>query len=344
MPVTTKKASDGQDELLSSSYQYGSSPLSPTSLNTPHRTFLIGNPISHSLAPLLHNTLFSSLNIPWNYSLLESPTSAPFHDALHQPDVIGCAVTMPYKVELSTAVDHLTPEARTLGAINTVFLRKDAASGKTVYVGTNTDTFGIRESFLRNIPNVLEQSKGKPGLIIGGGGAARSAVYALWRWLGCSKIYMINRLESEVDAIRQSFETAQQDSAPEDKVCPIIYVNSLSEASSVEVPMLVVGTIPDFPPVEENEKLAASCAETVMKRRAELGEGKGYVLEMCYHPRIRTSFYELSEREGWAVIPGTEAMIYQGVAQQVLWAEIPLDRIPLTEARNKVNEALVKHH
>jgi quinate dehydrogenase len=45
---------------------------------------------------------------------------------------------------------------------------------------------------------------------------------------------------------------------------------------------------------------------------------KGVVLEMCYHPQIRTRFYEAVEKMGWKVLPGMESMICQGVAQQVL--------------------------
>lgn len=69
--------------------------------------------------------------------------------ALKQSGVIGCAVIMPYKVTMLSAVDELTEEARMVGAIDNIFLRR-AEDGKTRYIGTNTDTSGIREAFLRN--------------------------------------------------------------------------------------------------------------------------------------------------------------------------------------------------
>ena len=45
------------------------------------------------------------------------------------------------------------------------------------------------------------------------------------------------------------------------------------------------------------------------------------VLEMCYHPKVRTSLYEMCETASWKVIPGTEASMWQAFAQQVLWTE-----------------------
>jgi quinate dehydrogenase len=330
--MSTHQASASNEDTIQASYKYGTSPLTPSSLTTPHETFLIGYPIAHSMAPLLHSTLFKGLNIPWTYKLLESKTSEPFLPSLKSPNVIGCAVTMPYKVSLLPSVDAVTDEARILGAINTVFLRKDAA-GETRYIGTNTDTIGVRESLVRNFPDILEHSVGKPGLIIGGGGACRSAVYALWKWFGVSKIYIVNRLRSEAEAIIADFNAAEGFDGE------LMFVGSVEEAKALEAPVVVVGTVPDFPPKEEGEKVAAECTKVFMAK-----EKKGYVLEMCYHPNPRTAFFELCEKEGWKVIPGTEAMIYQGVAQQILWTEMPLEKFPVEEASKVIKEALAKHH
>jgi quinate dehydrogenase len=340
LPSASKKGEEKEEveDILQTSYTYGTSPFSPTTLHTPHRTFLIGNPISHSLAPLLHNTLFRNLSIPWTYSLHEVPNPTSFNPKLREPDVIGCAVTMPYKITLAKEVDALTEEARVVGAINTVFLRKEAKSGtgEVRYIGTNTDTIGIREAFLQNFPGIRDVSRGQTGLVIGGGGAARSAVYALWKWMGMRRIYLVNRLRSEVEDIIASFGDAEGFDGE------LVHVGTEGEARVKEMPVLVVGTVPDLEPSEEGERRARRVVEVFL----EMGKGgeKGFVLEMCYHPRIRTGFYEMAEREGWRVLPGTEAMIYQGIAQQVLWTEMPLERFPVAEAKRVIDEALVKKH
>ncbi|KAJ5722020.1 NAD(P)-binding protein [Penicillium malachiteum] len=318
------------DSTLKESYNYGSSYIIPSSHEASKRQFLFGYPISHSMAPLLHTTLLRGVSIPWTYSLHETQDASEFLPVLKQADVVGCAVTMPYKVTMMSAVDEVTNEGRMIGAINTVFLRK-AADGSTRYIGTNTDCIGVREAFLQNFPDIISESTGKPALVIGGGGACRAAIYALWRWMGVKSIYMVNRLESEVRDIIDSFKATAFDAE-------LIWVSSVDQAVALEAPVLVVGTVPDFPPKEEGEILARDIVQTFLDK-----EEKGHILEMCYHPRPRTMFFELGDRAGWKMLYGTESMIWQGVAQQVLWTELSVEKFNLDEAVRVVTESLDKH-
>ncbi|KAH6866056.1 quinate dehydrogenase [Thelonectria olida] len=178
-----------------------------------------------------------------------------FLPALKEPDIVGCAVTMPFKVSIMSSLDDVTEEGRVMGAINTVFLRR-AADGSTRHIGTNTDCIGVREAFLQNFPEVSTKALGKPALVIGGGGACRAAVFALWKWLGAS-------FGGE-----------------------LVHVASIEQAAALEAPVLVVGTVPNFPPKEE-----------------------GYILEMCYHPKTRTEFFNLDEEAGWKMLYNTKSMI-----------------------------------
>ena len=65
-----------------------------------------------------------------------------------------------------------------MGACNTIFRRGEK------FIGTNTDVIGVRESFYQNVEKPDEVFLGRPGMVIGGGGAARSAVYALVKFIG----------------------------------------------------------------------------------------------------------------------------------------------------------------
>jgi quinate dehydrogenase len=156
---------------------------------------------------------------------------------------------MPHKVTLVSAVDHVTEEGRLIGAINTVFVRK-TASGTRTYIGTNTDCVGVREAFLQNFPDVRARAEGKAALVIGAGGASRAAVYALWKWLGARKIYIVNRLESEAAAMIASFREADAFTGE------LVWVGSVEQARELETPVLVVGTVPDLVPMEEGEIVA----------------------------------------------------------------------------------------
>lgn len=323
-------STSGSDDILASSYKYGSTFKRPEDHIAPMKTFLFGDPISHSLAPLLHANLFRGVGVPWTFSLLETSDTSRFALALKQPGIIGCAVTMPHKVALFSAVDEVTEEASMVGAINTVFLRR-SDDGKVRYIGTNTDTIGIRESFFRNYPELPEKSTGKPALVIGGGGACRAAVYALWKWMGTSKIYMVNRVESEVRDIIESFKGVGLE-------IEIIFVSSTAEAAALESPALIIGTVPDIPPKEQGEIVARDIVDVFLAK-----EVKGFVLEMCYHPNPFTFFFHRCQDMGWSVLCGTEALVWQGVAQEVLWTELPMDQFKLDEAQKAIADAIEKH-
>ncbi|UZP39311.1 hypothetical protein NXS19_007127 [Fusarium pseudograminearum] len=264
--------------------------MDDSQLQQPRRTYLFGYPLQHSLAPLLHSTIFESLDVPWTYDLIESIDKNDFIPNLKASDCVGAAVTMPHKVAWINECDEVTDEGRAIGAINTVYIRNDQVTGERKYIGTNTDCVGVRESFLQNSPGITEKSKGKSALVIGGGGACRSAVYALYKWLGASEIYLVNRLKEEADAVIESFSGLED--GPK-----MTYISSLEQAKQLTTPVLVVGTIPDFEPSTEGEILARDIVTELVQR-----EEKGVLLEMCYHPRIVTRLYRIAEDNGWKVL------------------------------------------
>ena len=169
--------------------------------------YLFGHPIAHSMSPLLHQTVYDNLGLNWSQIPLDSTDMKLFLDLIKHPQFYGvytfrlvyheakaynCAgasVTMPHKVAILQHLDGLTPEGRDVGAVNTLFIREDS-TGKRLFMGTNTDVIGIRESFFRNA--APETFQNRPALVIGGGGAARSAVYALRTWMNVGTIYLVS--------------------------------------------------------------------------------------------------------------------------------------------------------
>ena len=138
-------------------------------------------------------------------------------------------------------------------------------------------------------------------------------------------------MKEEVDTIVNSFYSSGFDGK-------LIYVDSAEQAQELEAPVTIVSTAPNFPPKEPREMLARKLTEIFLTK-----EKKGYMLEMCYHPKPRTGFYELAGKAWWKVLSGTEPTIYQGVAQQVLWIETPLEQFNLTEANRVVKQERLKH-
>jgi quinate dehydrogenase len=294
--------------------------------------YLFGHPIAHSLSPLLHQTVYNNLNLKWSQLPFDSTSIPIFLSLTKNPKFYGASVTMPHKVAIIPHLDEITQEGRDIGACNTIFFKKDV-DGKRIMVGTNTDCYGVRDAFLQNLPEgrTAEWYKGKPGLVIGGGGACRSAVYALQKWIGCTPIYIVNRDIGEVNAVLSDCHKAGFGSS-------LIHVRTVEEVSSLASPGAIVSCIPNFPPKTVEEIEARNVIECFLGK-----EEKGAILEMCYHPTPFTEIANVSKEKGWQVILGTEAMIYQGLEQDRLWTGKSLAELPSKQVHLAIAQALEAH-
>ncbi|EGV66715.1 quinate/shikimate dehydrogenase [Yamadazyma tenuis] len=288
----------------------------------PQQFYLFGEHISRSKAPFLLNTVFKLLNLDWKYSLKETSSKHTFNNTFAQEACIGSAITMPNKVTFVREMDMVDAVGTSVGAINTVYSRKNS-DGTVVRIGTNTDTVGIHQSFLQT-PAALtyvEQNHGRPGLVYGGGGASRSAVYVLHRNFQCHCVYVVNRDQAEVEALQHHFNTT----VPE---LQVVHVKTPEEAMRVEPPVLCVLSVPNITPITIDEKLAKATLTSFMHC------SRGAVVEMCYHPVIETDLYLEFQEAGWEVVGGHVAMMYQGFAQVQLWGGYQLSELPVKEARD----------
>jgi quinate dehydrogenase len=230
---------------------------------------------------------------------------------------------MPNKVAIMQHLDSLTDECRDVGACNTIFIR--SVNGKRTMCGTNTDVIGVRESFYRNVADPDKTFHGRPALVMGAGGAARSAVYALRKYMQATDIYLVNRINSEVDDVIAWCTAHGYGNG-------LKHLTSVEDAQSLETPGAMVACIPDFPPKTEGELVARGIFEEFLER----GE-KGAMLEMCYNPTPWTELAGVGERAGWQVIPGTEALIWQGLEQDRYWTGRPVDELPVKVVQDAIS-------
>ena len=293
--------------------------------------YLYGHPLLNSLSPPLHQTVYNALGLNWTQIPLSSVTgtsatypppytrSPPVEKFMasirSNPKFIGSSVTMPHKVAIMPHLDDLTEHARQAGACNTIFLRKDPKTGQRQYVGTNTDCDGIREALTQNAPDP-SRFRGRPALIIGGGGTARTAIYVMRRWLGSSRIYIVNRDAAEVATIMA--EDRQRNPDPNAQA-PLIHVTDPAEAARLEAPAAIVSGIPNYPPKTPEELNARAVIQAFLGTAADASKQEGVILEMCYHPVPWTEIAQLASTAGWKVILGSEALIWQGLEQDRLW-------------------------
>lgn len=158
---------------------------------------LVGYPIVHSLSPVIHNAGFEELGL--NFVYLPFPVK-PTHlqkatQAIVALDMVGVNVTIPHKQNIISYLDEISPEAKLIGAVNTVVNRKGRL------IGHNTDGRGFVES-LREKDFSL---KDKQVLLIGAGGTALSISFSLIRE-GIKRLILINRTFSRARDVLEKLE------------------------------------------------------------------------------------------------------------------------------------------
>ncbi|KAH6895975.1 hypothetical protein B0T10DRAFT_545565 [Thelonectria olida] len=313
---------------LQQSYPSGDSLSSNEVSQLDRHGYLFGKKLTNSLSPFFHNVIYRDLGLRWGQVRLDSADIPAFLELAQHRDFYGASVTMPNKVAIIPYLDELTEECRDVGACNTLFIRHE--NGRRLFCGANTDTIGIRESFYQNVADPDAVFHNRPALVVGGGGAARSAIYALWKWMKPTAIYLVNRDDAEVDAvIRDCKERGYGDL--------LMQVKTVAQAQALEAPGAIVACVPDFEPQTQEEIQARKVTETFLDK-----EAKGAILEMCYNPTPFTRLGAISEEKGWQVILGTEALIWQGLEQDKYWTGRAIEELPVQKVQVAINDKVAQ--
>ena len=158
--------------------------------------FVIGNPISHSLSPELHNFWIKKNNIDAIYEKIQLQESEleNFIKKLRNNEIHGINVTVPFKSKVIKYLDKLSLEVETTGSVNTIY-----KNGNEI-IGHNTDVAGFELGLRHSKINVLHKSI----LILGAGGVVPSIIFSLLS-MGCKKIFLSNRTIEKAEKIKEKF-------------------------------------------------------------------------------------------------------------------------------------------
>jgi shikimate dehydrogenase len=165
------------------------------------RACVIGWPIKHSRSPIIHGYWLQKLGLPGAYQLQEVAPEAleEFLRNLPAHGYVGCNVTVPHKENAFRIVEKTTDRARSLGAVNTVWLENG------VLHGDNTDILG----FIAHLDAELPGWRGttQRAVVLGAGGAARGIVKGLLD-AGVARIDIVNRTPERAQALAERFGPA----------------------------------------------------------------------------------------------------------------------------------------
>lgn len=134
------------------------------------------------LSQSMHNAGFQNLGLPFTYVAFDTEDTAAAIQAMRKLGIRGYSLTIPHKEIAFSLVDDLSPEAKAIGAVNTVI------NTGTRLLGENTDWLGVQSALKEGAVSV----QGRRVLMLGAGGAARAGIYALQR-MGAKEIVISNR-------------------------------------------------------------------------------------------------------------------------------------------------------
>jgi len=271
-----KGTAEGQPTLHDLRYVYNARQTDP---NGPIYG-VVGDPANHSRGPVLHNRLLGDHGLEGVYVPFELDRPEPLWDAAEELGLRGLSVTMPFKERAVRRADRTDEFTRRTGAANTLAFRKDGVHG------ANTDGPAVIEA----LENARGSVAGRHALVIGAGGAARSAALALA--LAQAAVTVTNRSAEHGERLAAEVKGAF---LPLDRVDPGLF--------DVVVQATPVGMHPNVD------------AQPLPGARVRKG---ALVLEMVYYPRT-TRFLVAARRAGAICVDGLDVFARQARDQFAFW-------------------------
>lgn len=254
---------------------------------------IIGDPVEHSLSPVMHNAAFQALELDYLYIAchVRPACLAAAIGGMRALGLRGLNVTIPHKVAVLPLLDAVDPLAQQIGAVNTI------VSDGGRLTGYNTDASGFLQALVQN----GFRPENRNAVIVGAGGAARAIAMAL-AGRGARLIVLNRTPQTAMDLVarvKQSFADSQAiglDLSEENMRAAVGDADLIVNTTSVGMrPETGLSAIP-----------------------ARLIEPRHTVFDIVYSP-VRTSLLRDAELSGARAISGLDMLVWQGAAAFELW-------------------------
>lgn len=259
---------------------------------------VIGLPVRHSLSPAIFNAAFAACGLDWAYLAFEVPEGAAglAMAGVRALGLEGVSVTMPHKAAVLDALDELSDDAATLGAVNCVVRR-----GATL-VGHNTDGPGLLDALV--LDEGIEVA-GRTIAVVGAGGASRAVCRALGS-AGAAAVVVVNRSAAPAAQAASLAGAVGRVGSPADVAEADVVINATPLGMGV-----VVTTTGEAEPLPVEPGL--------------LSAGQ-IVVDLVYHPAV-TPFLDAARARGARGVNGLGMLIHQAAHAFRLWTneEPPLE-------------------
>ena len=260
----------------------------PGSLFEPPGIYAVfGDPVAHSLSPIMHNTAFVHAGRSDIYLAFRVSDIASAVGAVRALDMRGVSITLPHKLSVMAHLDELDDMAARIGAVNTIVNR----SGKLC--GYNTDWQGAVKALKDKTP-----INGRRVAVIGAGGAARAVAFGVQKAGG--RLTILNRSPQKGKKLAMDLNT--------DFI-------ALQEVKKLSCEILINTTPVGMTPHEDATPIDCRLLQREM-----------VVMDAIYSP-LKTRLLAAAEALGCTTVDGLAMLVYQGAAQFELWigSEAPVD-------------------
>jgi len=258
---------------------------------------IIGNPVRHSLSPLIHNHAFSRLNLPFAYIPL-CVGKGELHAAmlgLRAFHFAGANVTIPYKTDVVSYCDILSELSQLTNTVNTLYFKDN------LLCGTTTDAEGFFGALQRDGYAIA----GKQVVILGNGGTARTLGFAIAGKTKAAALAIIGRNRTKVESL--CFEISEKTGR---QVTPALFDSKESTALLHECTLLINCTSVGMSP--------HTAASPVQKDSFHAGM---YVFDTIYNP-LETQLRAFARAAGCKTQNGLRMLLYQGLASFTFWTGV----------------------
>ncbi|KAH8198134.1 hypothetical protein TruAng_007711 [Truncatella angustata] len=289
----------------------------------PLKFYTVGSKVYYSASPAMHRAAYDALMMPHSFEARKCNQLEDLDRLRREYDFGGACLTAPFKVVMMDHVDHLSSHAKAIGAVNILLpLRGETSSvidhanarnkGGSAhrFYGDNADWSAIMTCLRRAISprNTVQPSK-TTGLVIGAGGMARAAIYALIK-LGCRKVFIFNRTKANADKVAEHFNIwAKQHQLVQNgsRICHVLESTDQDWPISHQQPTMIVSCVAaagDF----HDSKIDFRLPPQWLKSPTG-----GVVVELAYEPLITsliTQMREIREAGGtaWVIVDGLEVV------------------------------------
>ncbi|MCC0177385.1 shikimate dehydrogenase [Waterburya agarophytonicola K14] len=275
---------------------------------------IIGDPVEHSLSPVMHNAAIANLGLDYVYIPfpVKQGDLARAIAGFSAVDLLGFSITIPHKQDIIPLLTEVSDDAVKIGAVNTVWRTETGWKGK------NTDVAG----FVAPLKTIPRDWSGVNPVVLGNGGAARAVIVGLIN-LGCPEVHVVGRNPDKLARFYQSWQHAPSIAA-QIKIHNWDNLSSLLPATDLLVNSTPVGMSP---------KIDASPIDASLMGKLKKN---AIAYDLIYTPNP-TQFLKLAKDRGAIAIDGLEMLVQQGVEALEIWLDRP---IPVEIMRNSLKEYL----